>query len=196
MYEMRRESKTARGRGRSERREGGREETKEKGENWTQKENNFRWKESERKKTSIVVYCKVSTIAQLFFYQKMWFLFILTSILVPRIAPINVTARMINQTAANISWIYPLDSNNPDDISLLGGMIKGFHVIVFAPDSSQLPNLHRNYQGTIGRDYWDIVSNLIPGTTYHAQVKAYTKKGDGKPSIAYIFTVPKEDSRK
>ncbi|CAF3910060.1 unnamed protein product [Rotaria sp. Silwood2] len=114
---------------------------------------------------------------------------------VPLVAPINVSAHMINQTAANISWIYPLDSNNPDDIALLGGMIKGFYVIVFAPDSNQLPIVHRNYQGTIGTQYWDIVGNLIPGTTYHAQVKAFTKKGDGKPSVPYIFTVPKEDSR-
>jgi hypothetical protein len=103
---------------------------------------------------------------------------------------------MINQTTANISWIYPLDSNNPDDVALLGGMIKGFYVIVFAPDSIQPPIVHRNYQGTIGTQYWDIVENLTPGTTYHAQVKAFTKKGDGKPSVAYIFTVPKEDFRK
>ena len=102
---------------------------------------------------------------------------------------------MINQTTANISWIYPLDTNNPDDISLLGGMIKGFYVIVFAPLSMQPPIVHRNYEGTIGTQYWDIVGNLTPGTTYHAQVKAFTKKGDGKPSVPYIFTVPKEDFR-
>lgn len=126
----------------------------------------------------------------------MWSLFIFLSILVPLVAPINVTAYMINQTTANISWIYPLDSNNPDDIALLGGMIKGFYVIVFAPDSIQPPIVHRNYQGTIGTHYWDIVENLTPGTTYHAQVKAFTKKGDGKPSVAYIFTVPKDDSGK
>ena len=103
---------------------------------------------------------------------------------------------MVNRTAVNISWIYPLDVNNPDDMSLLGGMIKGFYVIVFAPDSLHPPIVHRNYQGSIGTQYWDIVGNLTPGTTYHAQVKAFTKKGDGKPSVAYIFTVPKEDSRK
>ncbi|CAF0990930.1 unnamed protein product [Adineta steineri] len=102
---------------------------------------------------------------------------------------------MINQTTANISWIYPLDTNNPDDISLLGGMIKGFYVIVFAPLSMQPPIVHRNYEGTIGTQYWDIVGNLTPGTTYHAQVKAFTKKGDGKPSVPFIFTVPKEDFR-
>ncbi|CAF1023620.1 unnamed protein product [Adineta steineri] len=112
---------------------------------------------------------------------------------VPLVAPINVSAHMINQTTANISWIYPLDSNNPDDIALLGGMIKGFYVIVFAPDSIQPPIVHRNYEGTIGTQYWDIVGNLTPGATYHAQVKAFTKKGDGKPSVAYIFTVPKDD---
>lgn len=123
----------------------------------------------------------------------MWLLIALLSLLVPLVAPINVSAQIINQTTANISWIYPLDSNNPDDISLLGGMIKGFYVIVFAPDSLQPPIVHRNYQGTIGTQYWDIVANLTPGTTYHAQVKAFTKKGDGKPSVAYIFTVPKED---
>ncbi|CAF2073756.1 unnamed protein product [Rotaria magnacalcarata] len=114
---------------------------------------------------------------------------------VPLVAPINVSAYMINQTTANISWIYPLDKNNPDDISLLGGMIKGFYVIVFAPLSMQPPIVHRNYEGTIGTQYWDIVGNLTPGTTYHAQVKAFTKKGDGKPSVPYIFTVSNEDFR-
>ncbi|CAF1133263.1 unnamed protein product [Adineta ricciae] len=123
----------------------------------------------------------------------MWSFVIILSILVPLVAPINVSARMINQTTANISWIYPLDSNNPDDIALLGGMIKGFYVIVFAPDSIQPPIVHRNYEGTIGTQYWDIVGNLTPGTTYHAQVKAFTKKGDGKPSVPYIFTVAKDD---
>ena len=126
----------------------------------------------------------------------MWPFVIVLSILVPLVAPINVSAQMVNRTAVNISWIYPLDVNNPDDMSLLGGMIKGFYVIVFAPDSLHPPIVHRNYQGSIGTQYWDIVGNLTPGTTYHAQVKAFTKKGDGKPSVAYIFTVPKEDSRK
>ena len=126
----------------------------------------------------------------------MWLFYMTLSFLVPLVAPINVSAHMINQTTANISWIYPLDSNNPDDVALLGGMIKGFYVIVFAPDSIQPPIVHRNYQGTIGKQYWDLVSNLIPGTTYHVQVKAFTKKGDGKPSVAYIFTVPEEDLRK
>ncbi|CAF1057027.1 unnamed protein product [Adineta ricciae] len=125
--------------------------------------------------------------------MRMWSIFVILSFLVPLVAPINVSAYMINQTAANISWIYPLDTNNPDDISLLGGMIKGFYVIVFAPLSMQPPIVHRNYEGTIGTRYWDIVGNLTPGTTYHAQVKAFTKKGDGKPSVPYIFTVPKED---
>ena len=125
----------------------------------------------------------------------MWPVLVLLSILVPLVAPINVSAYMINQTTANISWIYPLDTNNPDDISLLGGMIKGFYVIVFAPLSMQPPIVHRNYEGTIGTQYWDIVGNLTPGTTYHAQVKAFTKKGDGKPSVPYIFTVPKDDFR-
>ncbi|CAF3812933.1 unnamed protein product, partial [Rotaria magnacalcarata] len=124
----------------------------------------------------------------------MWSLLILLSILVPLVQPINVSAQMINQTAANISWIYSLDSNNRDDIALLSGMIKGFYVIVISPDSIQPPLVHHNYHGTIGTQYWDVVGNLKPGTTYHIQVKAFTKKGDGKPSEAYIFTVPKEDS--
>ena len=127
--------------------------------------------------------------------QRMWLLLAVLSLLVPLVAPINVSAYMINQTTANISWIYPLDTNNPDDISLLGGMIKGFYVIVFAPSTMQPPIVHRNYEGTVGTQYWDIVANLTPGTTYHAQVKAFTKKGDGKPSVPYIFTVPKEDFR-
>ncbi|CAF3445160.1 unnamed protein product [Rotaria socialis] len=125
----------------------------------------------------------------------MWSLLILLSILVPLVQPINVSAQMINQTAANISWIYSLDSNNRDDIALLSGMIKGFYVIVISPDSIQPPLVHHNYHGTIDTQYWDVVGNLKPGTTYHIQVKAFTKKGDGKPSEAYIFTVPKEDSR-
>lgn len=125
----------------------------------------------------------------------MWLLFVVLSLLVPLVAPINVSAHMINQTTANISWIYPLDTNNRNDISLLGGLIKGFYVIVFAPLSMQAPIVNRNYEGTIGTQYWDIVGNLTPGTTYHVQVKAFTKKGDGKPSVAYIFTVPKEDFR-
>ncbi|CAF1107690.1 unnamed protein product [Didymodactylos carnosus] len=115
---------------------------------------------------------------------------------IPLVAPINVTAVMINQTTANITWLYPIDSNNDEDLSLLGGYIKGFYVIVFAPNSLQPPIVHRNYEGTIGKVYSDIVGNLTPGTTYHAQVKAFTKKGDGKPSTAYIFTPPKEDFRK
>lgn len=126
----------------------------------------------------------------------MWFILIIISLVVPLVAPIHVNAEILNKTTANISWIYPLDSNNPDEVSLLGGMIRGFYVIVFAPDSLQPPIVHRNYQGTIGRQYWDIVGNLTPGTTYHAQVKAFTKKGDGKPSVAHIFTVPKDDTSK
>ena len=130
---------------------------------------------------------------------EMWSIFnvfTIISLLVPLVAPINVTARLLNQTTANISWIYPLDSNNADDLGLLGGMIKGFYVIVFAPDSLQPPIVHRNYQGTIVKEYWDLVTNLTPGMTYHAQVKAFTKKGDGKPSVAYVFTVPNDDLSK
>lgn len=128
----------------------------------------------------------------------MWtvLIFSIICLLVPLVAPINVTAQILNQTTANISWIYPLDSSNADDLALLGGMIKGFYVIVFAPDSLQPPIVHRNYQGTVGKQYWDIVGNLTPGMTYHAQVKAFTKKGDGKPSVAHIFTVPKDDLSK